>query len=274
MTSAHRQSQNKDTNEFSDLQWISQERERPTQGSVAAVKSANATILSLSSGSRTKSISHAMSVTSREQDENFETLARNVMNASRKQGVRVLTVTSATPRQGTSTIVYFLALMLAQKRNGRNRKNRVLIIDANSQHPAQHTFFRLEQQAGLTRIRLTDSNASSADAQPELFVLTSRLSPAGWQTFIESGKFSFMLKKLQPEFDFILIDAPAVLGNPDTIVISQATDGVMLVVHNNPLRRDAVAAARQELKENNIPVLGVVFNNHVGAASLKKNHRQ
>lgn len=215
-----------------------------------------------------------MPVLNREQEANFEALAGNLIDASLDKGTRVLTVTSAAPRQGTSTIVYFLALKLAQKQDGRNGKNSVLIIDANSRRPAQHTFFRLGQQAGLARIRLTNPNGGNANEQSELFVLTSRLSPAGWRTFIESGKFSFMLKKLQAEFDYILIDAPSVLGNPDTVVVSQATDGVLLVVHNNPLRRDVVAAARQELEDNNVTILGVVFNNHIGAAAIHKNYRQ
>jgi Mrp family chromosome partitioning ATPase len=65
---------------------------------------------------------------------------------------------------------------------------------------------------------------------------------------------------LRQYFEYVLIDAPALnLGN-DGIMLSQAAEGVVLVLKANASRREAARVAVQELQDAGGRVLGAVLN--------------
>jgi len=268
MKLAYRYHENSYKEEYSDLEWISQATQERNQDSAVSQKIKNARALPLPAKDNKPNVVHTMPELNRELEENFKTLSENVAQANAEDGTQVFTITSATSGEGSSTIAYFLALKLAQQKsnqsrtqNGQEKKNGVLLIDANPRRPVQHQFFGIHQQAGLANISLVDSKTSYADRENDLYLLTSRTSAAQWRRLIESGRFQSLINKLRSKFEYILIDAPSVLGNPETAALSKLTDGVLLIIKNNPLRREVIVAARHQLSINNVKILGAVFNN-------------
>ena len=69
------------------------------------------------------------------------------------------------------------------------------------------------------------------------------------------------IARLREEYDFVVIDSPALLPVTDGVILSRFADGVVLVVRAQDTSRDMVIRARDLLKVANAHVLGAVMNN-------------
>jgi Mrp family chromosome partitioning ATPase len=68
------------------------------------------------------------------------------------------------------------------------------------------------------------------------------------------------LAEIREEFHFVIIDAPPLALYSDAIAISGHASGVVLVVEAGASRREAAAAAVENLRMVNIPILAAVLN--------------
>ncbi|MGA9937366.1 MAG: hypothetical protein WA369_14570 [Candidatus Acidiferrales bacterium] len=68
------------------------------------------------------------------------------------------------------------------------------------------------------------------------------------------------VSELRAEFDYVLVDAPAVSSCGDGALLGLLTDGVVLVVGCNSTRRETARAAKDNLEAAGVPVLGTVLN--------------
>lgn len=242
---------------YSDLMWIAQFSESTNHNYTNEHNPDKVKTSSRFSQAQRTKISHAIPELSDEQHQNFEMLQRNVVRAREQHGIQILTLTSATRGEGASTISYFLAMKLASTYTRQNRPSRVLLIDANPIQPSLHHLFGIQQQTGLVKISLKENTLPTAGT---LNLMTSRISVGYWQHLIQSGKFQYLMNRLRTSFDYIILDTPAVLAYEDTAILGRLTDGILLVVKNNPIQREALAAARQRLSRNHAEILGVILN--------------
>lgn len=60
-------------------------------------------------------------------------------------------------------------------------------------------------------------------------------------------------------FDFILLDAPAVLDVADALAVAPKADGVLLVAHRREATRDSIVRAHEQLERVGGRVSGVVI---------------
>ena len=74
----------------------------------------------------------------------------------------------------------------------------------------------------------------------------------------------FYLKKvispIKQDYDFILIDCPALTKSADAILVAPQTDGVFLVVAAGETRRSEIHRARALLREASGNLAGLVLN--------------
>lgn len=139
----------------------------------------------------------------------------------------------------------------------------VCIVDANLLFPSLHEYFRVEPSPGL-------AEAMKQAQQIEQYVArtpTNRLwvMPAGSRKeapigFINPSRLRTRLAELREEFDFVLVDAPALSVSTDAVVLGSLAEGVVLVIASSATRRDAARTAKQVLEHSKIPVLGAVLN--------------
>jgi capsular exopolysaccharide synthesis family protein len=178
-----------------------------------------------------------------------------------------LMVTSANPSEGKSLTVANLAIVMAQA--GHN----VLVIDADLRRPVQHKIFRLPQQGGLTSLLLeVDMDAASNKTleaikkviQPTsvegLHVLTSGLIPPNPSELLGSVKMKRALATMAEHYDYVIIDSPPVLAVTDASILSQRSDGVLLVADAGNTRRGPLKQAVEQLMVGNAHLIGVVLN--------------
>ncbi len=170
----------------------------------------------------------------------------------------VIQVTSAGRGEGTSTLVSNLSASLAQA------GHRVLLIDANMRAPKQSKVFGISTEAGLAEFLSGDESIEKlvvATAIPNLSILPSGKAPANPGELLAYASFETACNSLREDYDYVLIDSPAVLEVSDAISIASHADFVLFALQLTPESRIAATKAMQELRDNGANVLGLVVNN-------------
>jgi non-specific protein-tyrosine kinase len=178
-----------------------------------------------------------------------------------------LMVTSANPAEGKSVTVANLAIVMAQA--GHN----VLVVDGDLRRPVQHKLFGLRNKSGLTRLLLELNIEGSQNeilvpilraVQPTaidgLHVLTSGPIPPNPSELLGSIKMQLAIKSVTEHFNYVIIDSPPVLAVTDAIVLSQCTDGVLLVVDAGNTRKPQLEQAIERLQSGSTHMIGVLLN--------------
>lgn len=188
--------------------------------------------------------------------EQFRTLRSHLYQLREKQSLRKILVASSVPREGRSFVAANLAQVLA-----RQPRCRVLLIDADLRSPRLHLALGTPPTPGLSEYLLgeTEEFGIIQTGQMEnLFFVASGRPVSGQTEIVCNGRLKFLLHRLEPLFDWIVIDSPAAIAVSDAGLIANFCDGVLMVVRSNSTPFDIVRKARQ--KFNDERVLGVVLN--------------
>lgn len=189
----------------------------------------------------------------------------------RMDGLRTLgklhtvTITSALPKDGKSTIALNLATILAE-----GDRNRVLLIEADLHCPSCADFLGVGRRPGLAEC--LEGGADPLRALRRIQPLGWYLLPAGTalgnpSDLLQPPLFPAVVDRLAPFFDWVLIDTPPVLPVTDALAISQHTDGTILVVRADATPKATVDEAVALLSPSRIAA--IIFN-----AADELNHKQ
>lgn len=188
--------------------------------------------------------------------EEFRTLRSRLYQAREKQRLSKLLVTSALPKEGKS----FTAANLAQvivRQHGR----RALLIDADLRNPQLHKWLGAEPGPGLADYLEGQSDELSIiqrGPMENLFLIPGGRNSQNPAELVANGRLRVLLSRLEPTFDWIIVDSPPAALVSDAILLANECDGVLLVVRSNSTPVDAARRARREFGEHN--VVGVVLN--------------
>ena len=189
-------------------------------------------------------------------------LRTNLEFASASGQIKALTVTSARPGEGKSTIVANLGVVLAQT------GLRTVIIDADLRKPTQARIFSVPNDGGLTTL-LTHPNREWEDlalkvALPGLYLIPSGPIPPNPADLLSSARFEALMERIRNDADMVIIDSPPVLSASDALAVASHTDGVVLVSLSHTTRIDAVRHAAQAVHQGGIRLVGMVINRQKG----------
>ncbi|MFC7371397.1 CpsD/CapB family tyrosine-protein kinase [Fictibacillus iocasae] len=189
--------------------------------------------------------------------EAYRTLRTNIQFASVDKELKTLVITSPGPGEGKSTTVANLAVAFAQ--TGK----KVLLIDADLRKPTVHYTFQTENLEGLTNVLSKQSNMKKVLQKTEnenLFLITSGPIPPNPSELLGSNSMKELLAEASAEFDLILFDSPPVLAVTDAQILSNITDGSILVVKSGGTEQDQAVKAKEMLMTGQGKLLGVVLN--------------
>ena len=191
--------------------------------------------------------------------EAFRSLRTN-LHFARNGEPRVLALTSATPREGKTTVAANLAGTFAE----RQGPEEVILIDADLRRPEIHRVFGMDRSPGLSDVLMgtveLDDAIQVSSAHPKLHVLSSGSSVPNPSEVIDSDAFVDLIAHLRSRFGFVVIDTPPLLAVSDGGVVAKAADGALVVVRANRTDRTAVATAMEQLRQIDAPLLGVILN--------------
>jgi protein-tyrosine kinase len=192
--------------------------------------------------------------------EEFRTLRSRLYSVREKMLLKKLLVTSALPKEGKSFTSANLAQVLVRQ-HGR----RVLLIDADLRGPRLHLMLGTTSSPGLSDyLKGQNDEFSIMQRGPleNLFFIPSGSEISNPAELVGNGRLKFMLQRIEPLFDWIIIDSPPAVPVSDSSLLAKACDGVLLVVRSNVTPSDMARRAREEFPEQ--ALVGVVLNGTSG----------
>ncbi len=188
--------------------------------------------------------------------EEFRTLRSRLYQIREKLPLKRLLVTSALPKEGKSFVAANLAQVMVRQ-HGR----RALVIDADLRNPGMHRHFGAAQTPGLTEYLLGECDEFAVVQRGSMenlfFVAAGRAVPSA-QELLANGRLKLFLQRLEPLFDWIVLDSSPVIPVSDATLVAGACDGILMVVRANVTPSDLAKRAREEFPDKLL--LGVVLN--------------
>jgi capsular exopolysaccharide synthesis family protein len=185
-------------------------------------------------------------------------LVQRVFLAAERQNHRVVIFTAASRGSGCTWLVGRVAKSLVEHAGAS-----VCAVDANLHWPSLHTVLGLDNQHGLLQAMVQTQpirNFLRPVKNTTFFVLTSGGSVADSHKVLLSDAFKSRVAELAEEFDYVLIDTPAINASNDATLVARQSDGVVLVLEANSTKRDTAQNAKLALEAVHVPILGAVLN--------------
>jgi len=175
--------------------------------------------------------------------------------AAAKSQVKSLCFTSCFDGEGKTTAALNAAYGLSS-----GGENKVLLIDANINHPRLHQLFSTPLQPGLQDILAEQCSIEDA-LHPSSYSALDFIS-AG-----ESGEGNLSLMQLErfldateSAYDYIIIDSSAALTTSEPSRLAPLVDGMVLVVACEQTKRDVALNAAEKMHNAGGEVIGVILN--------------
>lgn len=188
--------------------------------------------------------------------EEFRTLRSRLYQIREKLPLSKLMVTSALPKEGKSFVAANLAQVLVRQ-HGR----RVLLLDADLRNPGMHRHLGANETPGLSDYLMGHSDELALlqrGPMDNLFFIPAGQVVSGAPELLANGRLKLLLQRLEPVFDWIILDTPPVIPVADSTLLANFCDGVLMVVRSNATPSDLARRARQEFQDKLL--LGVVLN--------------
>ena len=165
-------------------------------------------------------------------------------------------VTSSVMSEGKSTVSVHLAMVLAQS------GQRVLLIDTDLRRPSLAAKLGIDGSIGLTQV-LTGSvsleDAIQTYSIDNLYVLPAGAIPPNPSEILGSKRMHQLVEHLSRSY-FVICDAPPVLPVTDAVLLSRATDGLIVVTMAGKANREQIKRTISTLERVNSKIFGFVLN--------------
>jgi capsular exopolysaccharide synthesis family protein len=194
--------------------------------------------------------------------EAYRALRANISFSSIDNAVKTILVTSAAPREGKTTTVVNLGIIMAQA------GPKVLIVDADFRRPSLHHLFGFlpngkKTLPGLSNVIVGNSKLSDV-LLPSGFARVS-LVPAGIMPpnpneLLSSQRMRAVMEELSDYADIVLLDTPPCLLYSDAVLLAPLTDGILYVIRSGSQDKAAQRRVQRQLQQTKARMLGVVFN--------------
>ena len=188
--------------------------------------------------------------------EQFRTLRSRLYQMREKISLKKILVTSALPKEGKSFVAANLSQVLV-KQHGR----RVLLVDADMRVPSLHSVLGTASVPGLGDYLSGNSDefgVMQRGSLENLFFIPGGRSSLQPAELISNGRFKMLMQRVEPLFDWIIVDSPPAVPVSDGSQLANFCDGVLMVVRSNSTPYDTAQKARQEFHGKTL--VGVVLN--------------
>lgn len=197
--------------------------------------------------------------------EAFRTLCTNLQALTRDLPSRTLVVTSALAQEGKTVTAVNLAVACAQT------GARVCLVDADLRNPSLAGMLDGKEWPGLTTAMAGGAPAISFVQETEVagvHLLATGKKPANFPGLVGHPRIPEIFSTLRGNYDWVIFDAPEVLGINDALVLAPNADGVLLVTRAGATPSALVGRARDALQGVGARVLGLVLTGAEGSRAL------
>lgn len=188
--------------------------------------------------------------------EQFRMLRGRIDSMGAHRPLTSIAVTSANAHEGKSTASINLATVTAMSLG-----TKVLLVDCDLRRAKVHASLGLEPRSGLAEVLLGRNSLDEALVKVDklnLDVLGVRYAPPNPSELLASSQMRELVQELCRRYDRVIFDTPATLGLPDSKIISELCDGLVMVVRADVTPREDVRAALEVLDQQRL--LGFLLN--------------
>ena len=186
---------------------------------------------------------------------------RSAIKYSRK-GVRTIAVCSPSPRDGRTSVAIGLAQSLA------DTNAMVLLIEADMHRPNISRELRFDPVFGLGDLLLGKANLAATinkTSNRNLYVITAvnnvNMNSIDVCDLLDSDVFTELLRAVESQFDYVIIDTPAIELLPDAAAVAGKVDGCLIVAQYGHTRTDMMKYAIDVFDSLDSEVIGIVTTN-------------
>ena len=193
--------------------------------------------------------------------EGYNKLRDNIMFINSASGAKVIQIESSVAHEAKTTVCCNLAVSL-----GYSGK-KVAVVEVDFRRPVAHRLFNADAENGISEYILGKSSVDDIIKKTEyenVNIVTRGGKIDNPALVFTSDKFKALIEDLRQRFDYVLFDCAPILQISDYIHLSKVSDGVILLVAYATTSKYAVADAVNELKKNNVKLLGTVFTMYDG----------
>lgn len=184
--------------------------------------------------------------------EQYRKLAAALHQWQLEHGGKVVMVASAVASEGKTLTALNLALTLSG-----SYQRRVLLVDCDLRRPSVHDVLQIPPQPGLSEVAAKTPTAPRAVTERLSVVTAGRSTDDPVGTLTSSG-MAALIEQGRRDYDWVLLDTPPAAVLPDASLLSDQTDGAVMVVAAGRTDYDMVMRAVASLGRDRI--LGVVLN--------------
>ena len=236
-------------NSIKSIDEIEQKLKLPLLGSIPFVGKKNKKIQELVVQENSKSIV----------SEGIKTLRTNLQFSSIDKKVKSILVTSSIPGEGKSFTSSNLAIAFAQI------GYKVLLVDCDMRKGRLHHIFSVRNDLGLSNLLISDNidsykNFFKKTTVDNLFLLTMGTIPPNPSELLGSEKNKKLVELFSKHFDMVIYDGVPTNGLPDSLVMSQLVDKVIVVTELKHTPYDLLENTTKSLQKVNANIAGIVVN--------------
>lgn len=186
--------------------------------------------------------------------EAFRNLRAFLMISAQQDGSKLIAITSAVPREGKSLTSFCLARTLALS------GSRVALVDCDLRQRGVTKLIGA-RDVGLVEVvqdKVPLSEALVHDPKTNLFILPAAGKSVPYDLF-SNPETDDVLRELANQFDYVILDAPPILGVADARILAAKADRVLYLVQWNKTPLRAAQSAVDILQECGANVAGALL---------------
>lgn len=191
--------------------------------------------------------------------EDIRTIRTNLQFTSSQENSKVILVTSSVPGEGKSFISSNLAAAFAQMGES------TLLIDSDLRLGRTHKIFNISNNEGLSNL-LTGKNIVKLANYivetniPNLYVIPRGTVPPNPSELLNSENTKKLIQLVREKFDHVIFDGVPVNGLPDSLILANLVDRVVIVSASGYTKIDELNDTKKALEKINANIAGVVMN--------------
>lgn len=203
--------------------------------------------------------------------EQFRAVRANLLAIPREKRPRLLVVTGSQSGEGTSTTVHRLGASLAERGDLR-----ILLVDANLRDPALGEFLDDVAPQGLADV--LRGEVAAHDCIAETVIENLDILPCGGAAGNPAELLALpatraCLLDLRDDYDFVLVDTPAVGEAADAAIVAKHCDSALLVVRLHTTPKETVAKTLDHLRQTGVPITGCVITGDAESPQARRSRR-
>ena len=200
--------------------------------------------------------------------DSFRSMAMRMQSLKRTRDIKSFTVASFSENEGKTTVAVNLAIALAEA------GQKVALVDADFKLPAVYNFFEkdeLSQDKELSEYIMgitTLDEITRFDETTGVYLLGGKEKRRKSSDLINSDRFYNLIKVLEENYDFVIVDTPPAGVAIDVEFISEKTDALIMVIRQDVTPIDAINNFLVNVKEEKLA--GCVINDYHTFKKIQK----